>query len=354
MMKQVLQSVGDMEFQEEGQGEDDAIPEEQVNYGLDLIDRMSKLFQELKKPLNGAGGFGGAGSQAQGINISQVRQTLVSNSVFQQVTLEEFDSFLVLFDQSSTLNQGWITDKEFKELASRHEKELLTYGGLNIDEDDMMSQTPGAGQFTGSLLEGAHDISSGREDGNSSGSGGESERHSEREVLEFSQPLPKSQSRAPSSNPQGGYIKDKASKDAFLEALRQNQAQPQLILLDILQDIVQQRRYQHYAPEEWTPFFIGFKTQIEKVCKKTDGLEASLKQALNTADALKNEKNELSVNFKREQENNQKLQGEFLKVEMELMDARRVQAERKEYYDKYVFAQKSLENLDRQLRDIKP
>jgi hypothetical protein len=58
------------------------------------------------------------------------------------------------------------------------------------------------------------------------------------------------------------------------------------MLIDLLKDFVQEKRFLSYLQEEWSSFFIGMRSQMERTCKIADSLEDSLTKAYQQVDAL--------------------------------------------------------------------
>lgn len=66
------------------------------------------------------------------------------------VSVEEFEGFMGFFDPTTALCPGYITEKEFKLLINEYERQIMTMGGLEIQEEE----TPGnlSGQLDSSEI----------------------------------------------------------------------------------------------------------------------------------------------------------------------------------------------------------
>lgn len=59
-------------------------------------------------------------------------------------------------------------------------------------------------------------------------------------------------------------IQDRASKELFVEFMSKEQSDPEIALQDILNDMLDNRKYRAYTdPQEWLPFF----TAMSKIVK---------------------------------------------------------------------------------------
>lgn len=65
-------------------------------------------------------------------------------------------------------------------------------------------------------------------------------------------------------------VKNRASKDALLKMLYTNHAEPQVLLKELIDDFLDNKRYADYDKEDWQPFFRGFKHLAEVLVKKSD------------------------------------------------------------------------------------
>ena len=103
-----------------------------------------------------------------------------------------------------------------------------------------------------------------------------------------------------SQSPKLKYNKNRASKDAFLKMLYTNHSEPQILLKDLIDDMLENKRFIDYDREDWPPFFRGFKHLSDVIVKKYDVIERDFKQAKALADRLATEKTELGTRIKAE------------------------------------------------------
>lgn len=135
-MKQVMDKVGEMNFDNGEASIDEGEPEAHLNYGLDLIQRVTTLFHNNKQPVRTKTGVV---AQLYGVHVESVKRNIEVNTVFGQVSIEELEGFLTPWDSSRSYYPGWLVESEFKELVSRHEKELLSMGGVEIEDETPMN-----------------------------------------------------------------------------------------------------------------------------------------------------------------------------------------------------------------------
>jgi hypothetical protein len=76
-----------------------------------------------------------------------------------------------------------------------------------------------------------------------------------------------------------GNVLDKISKDLFIEFMSREQADPESVLLDIVNDMIDNRKYRAYTmSEEWVPFFTAMQKITKQICKKQGRLEKENKE----------------------------------------------------------------------------
>jgi len=85
-----------------------------------------------------------------------------------------------------------------------------------------------------------------------------------------------------------------------LKILYTNHSEPQVLLKELIDDMVDNKRFVDYDSKDWPPFFRGFKHLSDVLVKKYDVIDRDLKQAKLLADRLASEKTELAAKLKAE------------------------------------------------------
>lgn len=89
------------------------------------------------------------------------------------------------------------------------------------------------------------------------------------------------------------FVKDKASKDAFLELLYFNHQEPGQALSELVYDMLSNKKFLSYSEEEWQPFFSGMKYKVEQINKKNDTSSKDLRDAKIAQERVSLEKDRL-------------------------------------------------------------
>lgn len=90
--------------------------------------------------------------------------------------------------------------------------------------------------------------------------------------------------------------------------MNRTQVDPEIVLQDIVNDILDNRKYRSYTdPEEWLPFFQGMANIVKQISKKNDKIEKESKQLKQKYEQTFADKDELAAKYLDEKERHEKL-----------------------------------------------
>ena len=98
------------------------------------------------------------------------------------------------------------------------------------------------------------------------------------------------------------YVRDRASKEAFIEILYFNHPDPQLASKELVTDMLDNKKFLNYSEEEWQPFFQAMKHQSDLICRKCDNMDREIKAARANFDRSLQDKESVVRSLKSEKE----------------------------------------------------
>ncbi len=79
-------------------------------------------------------------------------------------------------------------------------------------------------------------------------------------------------------------VKDRASKEVFVKYMQSQQDSPEIVLSDIINDMVDNKKYLSYTDhDEWGAFFLSMTSIVKQIVNRSDNLQTTVK--------IQNEKN---------------------------------------------------------------
>ena len=156
-------------------------------------------------------------------------------------------------------------------------------------------------------------------------------------------------------SPVKGIVLDRASKEVFINFMSREQDDPEIVMKDLVDDMVDNKKYINYTdPDEWLPFFSSMQNLVKQICRQSDLQQKNYKSLKSKFEEQSTEKELIEAKFSSQQADLDKVQLDYEKLASDTKKLVSVEKLFNELKQKYKVMDRDLEQKTRLIADIKP